>query len=90
MELDISIDNMRVPFQPHRNLQILGVTFDSLLKCNKHTRNIRYKIQAKNNVLKILAESTWGKDNETLAQTYKAISRPVFKAPPPLKIGQSS
>lgn len=32
---------------------------------------------AKNNVLKAIAGSTWGKDKETLTTTYKAISRPI-------------
>lgn len=56
MVLDIKIDDMIVP--PCKNKKILGVTFDPLLTLNQHTKNVKNKIEAKNNVLKTLAGTT--------------------------------
>lgn len=60
----------------NKNPKILGVTFDPLLTFHQHTSNAKSKLQSRNNVLKALAGSTWGKDKETLKTTFQSIGRP--------------
>ena len=54
-------------------LKVLGVTLDTHLTFTKHCYNIAVKVQQRNNVLKALARSTWGRDKETLLTTYQSI-----------------
>lgn len=88
IHLDINIHNIPVP--TINNPKILGVTFDSLLTFNQHAKNISNKMNAKNNVMKSIAGSTWGKDKDTLATTYKAISRPIANYGAPIYAPQLS
>ena len=81
-QLEIEIDNTPVP--TIKNPKILGVTFDPLLTFNTHTKNVKDKMQSRNNVMKSIAGSTWGKDKETLTTTYKAIGRPVVNYAAPI------
>ena len=80
--LEIAIDNTQVPI--NKNPKILGVTFDPTLTFHRHATNIKNKLQARNNVLKTIAGSTWGKDKETLSLTYKAIGRPIANYAAPI------
>ena len=84
--LDMKIDNIQVPI--NKNPKILGVTFDPSLTFHHHTKNIKDKLQSRNNVLKTLAGTSWGKDKETLMQTYKAIGRPMANYAAPIYIPQ--
>jgi len=54
---------------------VLGVNFDPLFGFATHAEKMNDKKRDRNRVLKALAGSTWGKDKETLATTYKAIGR---------------
>ena len=74
--LDIVIDGETVPTV--KKPKILGVTFDNLLSFRQHTSEMKRKLQAKNNVLKALAGSTWGKEKEVLVNTYKAIGQSIL------------
>ena len=56
----------------------LGVTLDTHLTFTQHCNNISVKVQQCNNVLKALADSTWGCDKETLPTTYQAIGRSII------------
>lgn len=51
---------------------------------NQHTANVKNKLQSRNNALKTLAGSTWGKDKETLSLTYKTIGRPTANYAAPI------
>ena len=53
--------------------------FDPLFTFNEHVRLTVKKAKAKINVLKALAGSTWGQDQETLLITYKSICRSVLE-----------
>ena len=64
-----------VPFEP--NLKLLGVTFDTMYTFSKHAKLTADKAKSKVNLMKALAGSTWGQDQETLSMTYKAISSSV-------------
>lgn len=81
-ELNITINNQRVPTTKHP--KILGVTFDPLLTFNRHSSNVKNRMATRNNVLKSISGSTWGKEKETLALTYKTIGRPIANYAAPI------
>lgn len=74
-QLPISINGSAVPTT--QNPKILGVTFDPMLTFEEHTTIIKDRVNKRNNILKALAGTTWGKDKETLLTTYQAIGRSV-------------
>ena len=82
ISLPIKIGQHTVPTT--KNPKILEVTLDSLHIFNAHTNNTLNKIRKRNSVLKTLAAWSWGKDNELLATTYKAFSRPVLNYSAPI------
>lgn len=72
-QLPIKINNEPVPTETKP--KFLGITFDSLFNFSHHTDNLKTKLIQKNNILKALSGSTWGKDKEILLDTYKAIGQ---------------
>ena len=58
--------------------KVLGVTLDTHLTFTQQCKNILVNVQQRNNVLKALADSTWGCDKETLLTTYQAIGRSIL------------
>ena len=74
--LPISIQGKPVPTE--KNPKVLGVIFDPLFTFNKHVETLKTKVAKRNNVLKALAGSTWGKSKEVLLNTYKAIGKSVL------------
>ena len=54
------------------------MTLDTHLTFTQHCNNIVVKVQQRNNVLKTLADSTWGCNKETLLTTYQAIGRSIL------------
>ena len=73
IKLDVKIAGERVPTV--KKPKILGVTFDGLLSFKEHTHKMKNTIQSKNNVLKALAGTNWGKEKEVIVNTYKAIGQ---------------
>ena len=75
-ELPIFINDNKVPTvkQP----KILGVTFDNLHTFRHHADNVKTKVHSRNNILKALAGTSWGKDKEVLIPTYKAIGQSII------------
>ena len=71
--LDIKINGETVPTV--KKPKFLGVTFDGLLSFNQHATDMKTKLQSKNNILKALAGTDWGKDKEIITNTYKAIGQ---------------
>lgn len=59
------------------NPKLMGVTFDSLHFFTPHTTVIAIKFQSRSEILKALADSSWGKDKETLLPAYKGFGRPI-------------
>ena len=75
-ELDIKINGVTVPTVKHP--KFLGIVFDNLHTFNQHASYLKSRVQSRNNILKSLAGTTWGKDKETLLTTYKAIGQSVI------------
>ena len=73
VKLPIEIDGKQVPTV--NNPKILGVILDPLLNFGAHTKYVCDKVSQRNNILRVLSGSTWGKDVETINSTYKAIGR---------------
>ena len=74
--LEIEIDGEIVPTV--KKPKFLGVTFDNLLSFRQHVSELKSKLQSKNNILKALTGSNWGKDKEVIVNTYKAISQSLL------------
>ncbi len=74
-ELPILINGSKVPTvkQP----KILGVTYDNLYTFRQHATNVKNKVQTRNNVLKSLAGTSWGKEKEVILSTFKAIGQSI-------------
>ena len=73
--LPITIDNTPVPTV--QDPKILGARLDPLLTFKNQVKDMKDKVKSRNNILKALAGSDWGKDKETLTATYKAIGQSV-------------
>ena len=58
-----------------RSLKILGVYLDTFFSFNNHCVQKANRVSKRNNVLKVLAGTNWGQQNETLLMTYKALGR---------------
>ena len=74
--LPIVINGEQVPTV--KKPKFLGITFDNLLSFKQHTEDLKSKVQSRNNILKALTGSDWGKDKETITNTYKAIGQSVL------------
>ena len=76
VELGVEISGEKVPTV--KKPKILGITFDNLLSFREHTKNLKTNIQSRNNILKALAGTTWGKEKETIVNTYKATGQSLL------------
>ena len=74
--LNVKIDGEIVP--SIKRPKFLGVTYDNLFFFNHHAKDLRTRLNAKNNILKALSGSTWGKEKETIVNTYKAIGQSLL------------
>ena len=76
VELPIKINNTDVPTV--RNPKILGTILDPRLTFNAHSEYVKGRVLQRNNLLKALSGTSWGKDKETVLTTYKAVGRSIF------------
>ena len=76
-ELSLQLDNTRLP--TIRNPKILGLTFDPKLTFNEHIKTSKDKAEKTINILKALTSTHWGKNKETLTNTYKTVTRPILE-----------
>ena len=67
-----------------QNPKILGIYFDKMHFFNHHATKTAAKANKKINILKALAGTTWGQDQETLLITYKSIGRSVLEYGSPI------
>ncbi|GAB0099134.1 hypothetical protein DMENIID0001_149740 [Sergentomyia squamirostris] len=74
--LGISIAGNTIPTV--KSPRILGIHFDPMLVFNTHIKTINTTVKRRNNVLKTLAGTSWGKCKETIVDTYKSLSRSVL------------
>ena len=76
-ELSLQLDNTRLP--TIRNPQILGLTFDPKLTFNEHIKTSKDKAEKTINILKAKTSTHWGKNKETLTNTYKTVTGPILE-----------
>ena len=76
-ELTLDIDNTRLPTV--KNPKILGLTFDPKLTYSNHIQTMTKKANNTVKILKALTATKWGKQKETIINTYSAITRPVME-----------
>ena len=74
--LQIKVDGQLVPTV--KKPIFLGITFDNLLSFRHHAASLKTKLQSKNNVLKALTGSSWGKEKEIIVTTFKAIGQSII------------
>lgn len=87
-ELDIRVAGNLIPTV--KRPRILGVTLDNLLSFADYAKQVCGKMQSRNNVLKSLAGTSWGKDKETITTTFKAIGRSILNYAAPVWSSQLS
>ena len=78
----IYMNNVEVPHE--QTPKLLGVTFDTMYCYAKHVKNVTDTAKSRVNMMKSLAGSTWGQDQETLSTTYKSICRSVLEYAAPI------
>ena len=76
-ELSLQLDNTRLP--TICNPKILGLTFDPKLTFNEHIKTSKDKAEKTINIIKALTSTHWGKNKETLTNTYKTVTRPILE-----------
>ncbi|KAL1445963.1 hypothetical protein WDU94_005493 [Cyamophila willieti] len=86
--LEVKVNGQTLP--TIKNPKILGVTFDPMLTFNKHAETTTNKLRSRNNMLKTLAGSSWGKDKETMITAFKSIVRPILNYAAPIWTPQLS
>ena len=74
---EVKLHNTLVPLE--KTPKLLGVYFDTMFNFSHHIKETVKKGKTRNNILKALAGSTWGQDQETIIQTYKSIGRSVLE-----------
>ena len=75
MHPDITLDDTQLPLE--RSPKILGVIMDPSISFHKHCNYVSDRIDKRNNMLKVLAGSSWGQDKETLLLTYNALGKSI-------------
>ena len=75
MHPDITLENTQLPLE--RSPKILGVIMDPSISIHRHCNYVSDSIDKRNNILKALAGSSWGRDKETLLMTYKALGKSI-------------
>ena len=60
-----------------RNPKLPGVYLYTFFSFNAHCIQVANRLSKRNNVLKALAGTNWGQQNETLLLTYKALRRSI-------------
>ena len=71
--LDLKINNTSLPMETHQKL--LGITLDPKLT---HIHNISVHAHNPLEIIKALTATSWGKQNDTLMATYRAVTRPAL------------
>ena len=64
--------------------KLLGVHFDTMHSFSHHTSYSVNKAKKKLNILKCLAGTDWGQDQETMVMTYKAVIRSILEYAAPI------
>ena len=75
--LYLKIHNHALPMATH--LKVLGPTLDPKLTYSTHIHNISVHAHKPLQIIKTLTETDWGKQNETLMASYKAVVKPALE-----------
>ena len=75
--LTLQINNTTLP--TNKKPKILELTLDPKLTYSKHIQNTTLKAKQTMRIMKALTTTHWGKSEETLNITYKAITRPILE-----------
>ena len=75
MHPDITLEDTQLPLE--RSPKILGVIMNPSISFHKHCNYVSDRIDKRNNMLKVLAGSSWGQDKETLLLTYNALGKSI-------------
>lgn len=76
-KLDIKVGNHFL--QTVSNPKIQGITYDQMQTFNlAHSTQVTNKLKTRNNTLKCIAGSTWGKEQDTLFTVFKVNNRPII------------
>ena len=78
----IFIENSHLPLV--KCPRILGVYMDPSLSFNKRSQYVAERVSGRNNILKVLAGTSWGQQKETLLMTYKAVGRSIINYAAPV------
>ena len=76
-KLNLTIEGKLLPTVP--NPTILGLTYDPQLTFNKHAQKTKDKADKTLKILNALTSTNWGKQKETLTNTYKTVTRPILE-----------
>ena len=79
--LDLKINNTALPMATHP--KVLDLTLDPKLTYSTHIHNISVQAHKLLQMMKTLTATGWGKHNETLMATYKAVMRRLWSMPLP-------
>jgi hypothetical protein len=77
MQLNLKLNNDTL--KTEKNPKILGLILDPKLTYNSHIINTYNKSKQTLQVLKALTSTSWGKQKETIVNTYKTITRPIIE-----------
>ena len=71
----IKISDAELPLV--RNPKLLGVYLDTFFSFNAHCVQVTNRVSKRNTVLKALASTNWGHQQEKILMTYKALGRSI-------------
>ena len=75
--LDLTINNKALPMATHP--KVLGLTLDPQHTYSTHIHNISVHAHNPIQIIKALTATGWGKQQETLMATYKAVMGPALE-----------
>ena len=78
----ISVNGAVIPAE--RNPRLLGVVFDPLFTFSSHAIATARRASSRLNVLRALADTSFGKDKECLLATFKSLIRPIIDYAAPI------
>ena len=82
LEPKVKMRNKQVKLD--KSPKLLGVHFDTMHSFSKHIDYTVDKAKKKLNILKCLAGTDWGQDQETMVMTYKAVIRSILEYAAPI------
>ena len=79
---DVRIDDEKIRLE--KTPKVLGVVFDTMHTFSHHVKSTVSKAKTKLNIIKALAGTSWGQDQETMVLTYKSVCRSVLEYASPV------